>query len=60
MTRHVSVVSLVDAKQAEEVVWAILSGGTAFALPEQGGEVVSLAEECTFSDVEGLGNGLQV
>jgi hypothetical protein len=59
-TRDVTVVTLVNAKQSEEISWRRVGSGAAFALPKSGVEVVALADNGAFARVKGLGDGLKV
>ena len=54
MSGDISVITLVDAKQAEEVRWDLVRGGAGLALLEQGVQVVRLAEDCALTDVKTL------
>ena len=60
IARHVAVVALVNTKQAEKMGRHLPGGGAAFALPEEGVEVVGFTDDGTLSDVETLGDGFQV
>ena len=58
--RDVTVVTLVNAKQSEEISWRRVGSGAAFALPKSGVEVVALTDDSALACVEGPGNGLKV
>ena len=52
--------TLVDGLQALEVRWYLVRCGTPFALPEQGGQVVCFAQECSFACVVALANYIKM
>ncbi len=54
------VVTLVNAKKFEEVIWRRVGGGASFALPKRGIEVVALADNNELTCVECLGDGIKV
>jgi hypothetical protein len=60
MSGDVAVKSLVYTKEAKEVSRNFVSCCIAFALPKQGGEVVSFTQHGMFSDVEALSKGVQM
>ena len=60
MPGDIAVKSLVDAKEAEEMGWRFGGGGTALALPKEGGQVVSVAENSALTDVKVLGQDIQM
>ena len=57
---NVIMVTLMHAKEAEEVRQRGVGGGASFALPERCVEVVALYGDGTFTYVKGLDKGLQV
>lgn len=55
MSWYIAVVTLVDSKEAKEMTGGFQSSGIAFSLPEESGQIVGVAEDCSFSDIKGLG-----
>ena len=51
-------VALVDSEETEQMSRHLICSGAALPLPEQRVEVVSLAQDGAFADIEGLGEGL--
>ena len=60
VARDVAVEALVDAEKAKQVCRDFLRRRAPLALPEEGVEVVRLAEDGAFADVERLGDCLEV
>ena len=55
--RHVSVISLVNTEETQEVSWGFFSRSAAFALPKEGSKIVGTAEDGSFPDVVVLAEG---
>ena len=60
VTRHISVEALVRTEHAEEVRGDLVRRGAPLPLPEEGVEVVRLAERGALPDIERLGKGLEM
>ena len=44
MARYVSMITLVDSKKPQKVVWELVSGCAVFLLPKEGSKVVGIAQ----------------
>ena len=60
VARHVAVEALVRTEHAQEVRGDLVRRGAPLPLPEQGVEVVGLAECSAFPDVKRLGKSLEM
>ena len=60
MARYVSMITLVDSKISQNLVWSLVSGCAAFSLPKGGSDVVRLAQHGAFSDIVGFAYGLEM
>ena len=53
-------VTLMDAKHAEQVSWRLFRSGTALALPVKRRKVICSTQDRSFAYVKMLGEGIQV
>ena len=60
MSGNIAVEPLMHAQEAEEMGWRGCCGGTAPALPKEGGKIVSLAEDGALSSIIRLGKNVKM
>ena len=60
MTRDVAMVTLMEGLGTEEVGRGAGGSGRTFALPKEGGSIISFGQDCTLPDIEALCRGLMM